>query len=225
MSSFSDDGDAPIDFAIPSASEHYIDLMHTMLYVKALIQPNDETAAENLKVAPVNDLLHSMFNQIDVFLNQKLVSPPNNAYPYREYIESLLNYSPIVKESHLTAGLWYDDTAGLFEAQPQVRGELANKGALNQQHFTLNGKTFDMIGHLHCDVFNQDRMLINGVEMRVRLVRSKDAFCLMDASEDGKFSLKIKEATLIVRRVKINPGILLAHANAPKLLPSIPLHG
>ena len=36
----------------------------------------------------------------------------------------------------------------------------------------------------------------------------------MDASEDGKFSLKIKEATLIVRRVKINPGILIAHANA-----------
>ena len=152
------------------------------------------------------------FNQIDVFLNQKLVSPPNNAYLYRAYIESLLNYPPIAKESHLTAGLWYDDTAGLFEVQRQVRDELANKDALNRQHFTLNGKTFDMIGHLHYDVFNQDRMLINGVEMRVRLVRSKDAFCLMDASEDGK--LKIKEATLIVRRVKINPGILMAHTNA-----------
>ena len=101
-------------------------------------------------------MLHSIFNQIDVFLNQKLVSPPNNAYPYRAYIESLLNYSPIEKESHLTAGLWYDDTAGLFEAQPQVRGELANKGALNRQHFTLNGKIFVMIGHLHCDVFNQE---------------------------------------------------------------------
>ena len=72
----------------------------------------------------------------------------NNAYPYREYIESLLNYSPIAKESHLTAGLWYDDTAGLFEAQPQVRRELANMGALNRQHFTFNGKTFDMIGHV-----------------------------------------------------------------------------
>ena len=119
-----------------------------------------------------------MFNQIDVFLNQKLVSPPNNAYSYRAYIESLLNYSPIAKESHLTAGLWYDDTAGLFEAQPQIPVELAKKGTLNLQHFTLNGKTFDMIGHLHCDVCNQDRMLINGVEMRVRLVRGKDAFAL-----------------------------------------------
>ena len=57
-------------------------------------------------------------------------------------------------------------------------------------------------------------MLINGFEIRVRLVRSKDAFCLMDVSNDGKISVKIKEAALIVRRVKINPGVLLAYANA-----------
>ena len=56
-------------------------------------------------------------------------------------------------------------------------------------------------------------MLINGVEMRVRLVRSKDALCLMDSTNDGCFGIKIEEATLIVRLVKINPGILIAHAN------------
>ena len=57
------------------------------------------------------------------------------------------------------------------------------------------------------------KMLINGVEMRVRLVRSKDAFCPMDSTNDGRFGIKIKEATLIVRRIKINPGIFIAHAN------------
>ena len=36
----------------------------------------------------------------------------------------------------------------------------------------------------------------------------------MDVSNDGKFSVKIKEAGLIVRRVKINPGVLLVRANA-----------
>ena len=55
VSSFSDYGEAPIEFVIPSASEHYIDLAHTMLYVKVRIQLNDETPAENLKVTPVNN--------------------------------------------------------------------------------------------------------------------------------------------------------------------------
>ena len=215
VSSLSDEGDAPIEFVVPSASEHYIDLAHTMIYIQARITPV-EGDPENLKVAPVNNFLHSIFNQVDVFFNQKLVSPPNNAYPYRAYIESLLNYSPAAKASHLTTALWYDDTPDYFEAPPNLpqENEASNKGALCRQHFTLGGKTFDMIGHLHCDVFNQDKMLINGVEMRVRLVRSKDAFCLIDVSNDGKFSVKIKEAALIVRRVKINPGVLLAHANA-----------
>ncbi|KYN09484.1 hypothetical protein ALC57_18389, partial [Trachymyrmex cornetzi] len=55
------------------------------------------------KVGPVNHLLHSMFNQIDVYFNQKLVSPPNNAYAYRAYIEALLNYASPAKTSHLTS--------------------------------------------------------------------------------------------------------------------------
>ena len=43
-------------------------------------------------VAPVNNYLHSLFNEVDVFSNQKAVSPPSNAYAYRTYIETLFNY-------------------------------------------------------------------------------------------------------------------------------------
>ncbi|XP_039312426.1 uncharacterized protein F54H12.2-like [Solenopsis invicta] len=69
------------------------------------------------------------------------------------------------------------------------------------------------MGHLHCDVFNQERFLINGVEMRLRMVRSRDAFCLMDQTKRD-FEVHILDATLLVRRSKISPGILLAHAKA-----------
>ena len=83
VSSIPDEGDAPIKFVVPSASEHYIDFAHTMLYVKAPILPVADPDL-SLRVVPVNDVLHSMFNQIDIFINQKLVSSPNNAYPYRQ---------------------------------------------------------------------------------------------------------------------------------------------
>lgn len=62
------------------------------------------------------------------------------------------------------------------------------------------------------DVFNQDKFLLNGVELSVRLVRSKDAFCLMDPTNQSY--LHIEEATLLIRRARISPGILLAHAKA-----------
>ena len=85
VSSITEESDAPIKFVVPNASKHYIDLAHTMLYIKAQILPNPKPDI-NIKVSPVNNLLHSMFNQIDIFLNQKLASQPSNTYPYRAYI-------------------------------------------------------------------------------------------------------------------------------------------
>ena len=46
----------------------------------------------------------------------------------------------------------------------------------------------------------------------MRLVKSRDSFVLMDPS--GYFSVHIDEANLLIRRVKIIPGVLLAHAKA-----------
>ena len=38
--------------------------------------------------------------------------------------------------------------------------------------FIKGGKTLDLLGHLHCDVFNQKKFLLNGEAMRVRLIYS-----------------------------------------------------
>ena len=73
------------------------------IYYTIQQQPNAETSAENLKVAPVNNLLHSMFNQINVFVNQKLVSPPNNVYSYRAYEAFHVN-SPSVAQNSAVFG-------------------------------------------------------------------------------------------------------------------------
>ncbi|XP_024946137.1 uncharacterized protein F54H12.2-like, partial [Cephus cinctus] len=184
----------------------YLDLAHTMLSLRVQLRSKDASAADALsKAAPVNNLLHSLFNQVDVFLNQKLVSPPNNAYAYRAYIETLLNYGPAAKGSHLSSVLWYDDTPGHMD---DTAGK--NMGLANRQAFVGKDKTVDLIGHVHYDVFNQEKFLLNGVELRLQLVRTRDGFSLMDPN--NACSLHITEATLLVRRAKISPGILIAHS-------------
>lgn len=200
---------SPIEFVIPGQGDEYIDLAHTMLSLRVQVEtPPKPKDAEAPKVGPINNLLHSMFNQIDVFLNQKLVSPPNNAYAYRAYIETLLNYGTGAKNSHLTSVMWYTDTAGGMDDTAD-----GNTGLAARRNLMANsGNQIDLLGHLHCDIFNQERFLINGVEMRIRLVRTNDAFCLMSSSKDC--SIRIVEASLLVRRAKIAPGILLAHARA-----------
>ena len=67
VSSLSEDGDGPIEFVVPSAQEYYIDLPQTMLYIEAKISPTHAAAAENAKVSVVNNTLHSLFSQVDIF--------------------------------------------------------------------------------------------------------------------------------------------------------------
>ena len=72
-------------------------------------------------VGPVNLWMHSLFSDVSVSLNEKLVLSPSSMYPYRAYIESLLSYRPAAKESQLTDVMWYKDTVGQQDKKIKLR--------------------------------------------------------------------------------------------------------
>uniref|UniRef100_A0A1Y1KU41 Uncharacterized protein n=1 Tax=Photinus pyralis TaxID=7054 RepID=A0A1Y1KU41_PHOPY len=109
LSSLTDD--APIEFVIPGSGNDYLDLSHTMLYITArIVKQDDSILGVGDVVGPANNWLHTLYSQVEICLNQKLVSPPNNTYAYRAYIETLLNYGLEAKTSHLGCSLWHNDT-------------------------------------------------------------------------------------------------------------------
>ena len=77
--------------------------------------------------APVNNFLHSLFRQVDVYLNGKQVTPAMGTYAYRSYIETLLNYDVSAKQSQFSSALYYKDTPGQMEKV----GALASSKTLN----------------------------------------------------------------------------------------------
>jgi len=213
FSSISNSG--PIEFVVPGHGEDYIDLAHTMLFVKAQIldgQGNplhnneNDPAAAAAAVGPVNNWLHSLFTQVEVYFNQKRVSPSAGNYAYRAYIDTLLTYGSTAKNSHLGCALWYKDTAAKFSTPAE------NDGFKKRAQFTRNSQEVELYGSLYCDVFNMNKFLLNEVELRVILSRSKSEFCLLGTA-GGNYSVKITDASLFVRKVRLNPKILLSHAS------------
>lgn len=200
--------DAPLEFVIPGHGDEYVDLTHTLLTITARVERRAQPAADESVIGPVNLWLHSLFSQVDIFLNQKLVTPPSHTYPYRAYIETLLNYGPAAKSSHLTTALWYTDTPGSLDNCHE------NEGAKKRRNYTEEGRLVEMMGHLHCDLFNQEKFLLNGVEMRLKLVRTRSGFNLMASRDYDNATVKIVDAALLVRKVKINPTVLIAHSRA-----------
>ena len=204
---------SPIEFIVSGSGEDYMDLNNTLLEVKACIKTtNDSPVDAAVAVAPINNTLHSLFSQIDVSLNDVNVSSATTTYPYRAYIETHLNYGTDAKKSRLQAAMYFIDD-NLTVSNPIPDSSSARNMGLKRRHGICTAKpTFDMIGPLHVDVFNQSKYMLNGVTMKVRMTRSKDSFVLMAKSDvTESFKVDILSAKLFVRKLKITPSLCLAH--------------
>jgi hypothetical protein len=209
VSSISDG--APIEFDICSSGDDYIDFNDSQLYVRIkIINADGSNIGADAKVGPVNNTLHSLFSQVDVSLNGTQITDSTNTYSYRAIIEDLLSYSSETKSSQLTCALFYKDEAGKMDSNDPSDAS-GNSGLRKRSSFTAESKEVDLVGRLHTDIFFQSRYMLNEVNTRIKLTRSKDSFCLM-SGEANQYKVKIISAVMRIRKVKIASSVYLAHA-------------
>lgn len=203
-------GTAPIEFHLSGSSEEYIDLNDTYLYVRAKIVNADGSDLDvDAEVGFVNYPGCSLFSQVDIQLGDRLVTQASNTYPYRGVIECLLNYSPETLNSQFAAALFVKDTAAHMEVTDP---EGTNDGLKQRSANTVLSSTVDIITPIHSDMFFQEKLLINGVDIKIKFVRAKDEFCLMSTVPGDNPKVVISSASLYIKKVAIAPGVLLAHA-------------
>ena len=108
-----------IDFLIPGTGEAYLDLNSTLLRVAVKIVKGDGTdlgAADSCGL--IQYPLNTIFSQVDVSLNDVLISASSATHPYRAMIETLLNFSRETLES---------------QSSSVTRGECQRRGRLRLQ--------------------------------------------------------------------------------------------
>ena len=94
-------------------------------------------------------------------------------------IESLLNHGEEAKTSQLSMAMFYKDTAEKMNVvNPLAADDEANRGLKARYEFTKYSHTVDMMGPIHSDIFFQDRLMLNGVDLRIKLNRAKMCFVL-----------------------------------------------
>jgi hypothetical protein len=166
---------SPLEFIIPGSGSQYLDLKHTYLSLLTRIVKEDGSRTTNIeKVAPVNLTLHSMFNQVDLFLNQKLTSTAGVNYPYKSLIDTLLNSSTEASKSGLQAEGFHMDEAGFMDETDPLEG--ANPGLTRRFISTNHSKLTQYMGPLHLDLAEQDKFILHRVEIKLALWPTKEAF-------------------------------------------------
>ncbi|GFW90556.1 uncharacterized protein F54H12.2 [Trichonephila clavipes] len=126
----------------------------------------------------------------------RVASDVFNTCPHRSYIETLLHHGYDSKTCQLTAELFYKDS---------------DDGLKKRTEFFKESATVDMVGCIHSYLFHQDRLLLNLVDLKIKLIRSKPEFCL---SESEGFKVVLDHVSLFIRKVRVNPGVILGHTKA-----------
>ena len=60
-------------------------------------------------------------------------------------------------------------------------------------------------------LFNQDRLLMPGVDLHLKLERAKDTFCIFNTNVALKPRVVIESASLELLTVKVNPQLMNYH--------------
>jgi hypothetical protein len=214
ISQISDSG--LLQFTIPGTSNHYISLKDSYLQIKGFIVNSSGQPIQNDDVTFENLALQTLWNQVDLSLQQQIItSKVNTNYTYKAYLDVLLNSPLSVMENQLTSQLFYKDLAGYME------GRNSNLGYRRRRKITNGGIEIQLQGPLYLDLAQQERPIINGVEINLRFWPNKAPFYLSTGEIEQGYNFKITDATLNACMVEVAPGVLVGHAAALKESPAL----
>jgi hypothetical protein len=180
------------DFVVAANNpEVYLDLALSRLHLKIRVETQ---SGENIPTGKDVSLIplwpQALFKQTDLYLGSKLVSSSTNLYAYRSYLETLLSFSKEAKEEQLNILSHYKGDALAADSRPRLQAYIP----------------------LHLDMFQQDRYLLNAVDLRLRLIRQEDTFLLKTVDATNKYRIVIEEIALFMCKVTVSTDILTAHA-------------
>ncbi len=217
-----------IQFVVGAESLSYVDLKRCKLYIKAHIESssgakppavardeNDDkvldSPAKDDTVIPINHLLQSMWEGIEVRVGKLNLTEPSAFHPYTSYLKTLMYRCKTVNDiDEMSTELFYpDETFGSFGV-PTTGDEGADERRLKVD----NGKSFELYGPLNVDVLDVQKYLINGVGLSIKLYPHRPAFTLMTEDVDKNYKLVIDQAILQVRFIDVSPATINAHDDA-----------
>lgn len=197
-----DSSSTTIDFLIPGNGDRYLNL--NTIYLRLLVQLETTNNDVATIPGPVNNLLHSLFKQVTLYLNGVQVSQDND-YHYKSFLLTLLNYGNDATQTHLETTGWLLEKEN-FDSLIHTENTVLKKRA-DKFH---SKKTVELFGKVHVDLFSQPKYMLNNVDLKISFTKEKPEFYLME-KVDGTSTIKIIDANLYVDQIHLNPEVLVAH--------------
>lgn len=196
-----------LEFYIQGDSQHYIDLQNTFLYMRLKLTDKAGEALGTSATSVANCIFSTMFQTLDLFVNNVNICSGSNLYNYSAYLNKVINYGAQSRATKLRSEMLYKETTGT--ALDATNNAYAQLKKISSQ------ESFEVYSKLSHPLFFQDKLIPPNVSLRIRLRRAPAQFCLLStAIAEGAVydeQLKIADTFMDVKKVIINSKIESMH--------------
>jgi hypothetical protein len=194
-----------------------MDLSRSFLYLRVKItQANSANIAGGDEVGPINLPIHSAFSHMELELGGRVISDSNGLYPYRAYLETLLNLTGGEQQLlQLESALWKKDTSERFLNFATANGS-PNEGLVARAQNFRRSNEVELVGRQHLDIFHQTKLILPNVSLRLRMIPSQNNFLLVSPAPvaqavQNDYRFEILEARFCVYTIEVTNNFSLSH--------------
>ena len=189
----------PYEFIIPNEGIDYTILPLTRIEGELEVVKADGTVLSDTDAVSIVNLFPiSIFKQVECEINNvQICDLSTPTYSYKGFIETHLSYGEEAKNTHLKASMYLKDTLG-----KENNVTLAAEGSFKERNALIQGKKNHFSSLVHVDLFQCNRLLIPGCQIKLKFIRNDDNFSLLSATAGAK--IKIHNLYLSLRRVTLD---------------------
>lgn len=236
-----------LEFDINSSSNEYIKLDEIYLHVKfhVILSKFDKTTVTLQdwdKVSLINNVLHSLWNQVDLSINDIQTTISLLTYSQKAYFNNILTTTPQARTTILElSGFFVDDEKTHYNGVSSKRRRLiehtkqteyrdkkeAQAGKTNPETVPVptatdaeKGKECQLSGKPVLDFFNQYKYLIGNTKLRLKFVLNKPEYIFLINDTNIAARIEFTDVFLEVPKCIVCDELLIAHNEAIKIAPA-----
>ena len=198
-----------IELDYRSDTSAYCDLSGVLLCGKIrLVKANGQPMDANDVAFPITMYPSSMIKQFDVKLGNKIITLPQQMFPYKALIKTLLTRGQGSKSTQLGAQGFFKHKRGHMN-DVLVDGDIEyrERAALFQR-----SKWVDFAFTPPEEVFEMQKYLINNVRVNLRIILASPDFLILSSDPAKTYKYEVSGVVLKMPLITVSPGVILGHA-------------
>ena len=157
---------------------------------------DEEDQGEVARVTYVNNILHSIFSNVEVFINNQQIYNSNGLYAHKFYISNSFE-AAISEYKGVLHCEGYD-----YEQDPQdISNPLPDPFFTRRMKLLSRPDEFILYGKLGIDFFSTSELLYPNMKIRLRIIRARPIFYMI--SDNPNVSLGIVDCSLYTRCIAL----------------------